>query len=566
MAARVSTVAFAGIEVMPIDVQVHVSAGANAFTVVGLPDKAVGESRERVRAALTAMGIAPPPKRIIVNLAPADVLKEGSHYDLPIALGLLAAMGVLPAERLQGVLALGELALDGALTRVAGVLPAALHAARHGLEVICPQACGGEAAWAGDAAQGHRVVAAPTLLALVNHLRGRQRLAPPVPKLADDDGKALPDLFDVKGQEGARRALEVAAAGGHNLLMIGPPGAGKSMLAARLPGLLPELSAPEALEISMIQSLSGGLPDGRITRRRPFRDPHHSASLAALVGGGSRALPGEVSLAHHGVLFLDELPEFSRAALEALRQPLEAGRIAVARAAAHVVYPARFQLVAAMNPCRCGLAGTALPGGMRYECPRGPRCAAEYRAKISGPLLDRLDLVIEVPPVRAADLALPPPAESSAAVAQRVAAARARQRRRLEALAGADGDAAPGTAVADAPSPAGVTAGATMARATMADATWPQTSGACNAQADGKLLAEIATPDAEGRALLARAAERLGLSARGWHRVLRVARTLADLDDSDTVRRLHIAEALAWRHSGLGGNGATGAQRLAAVA
>jgi magnesium chelatase family protein len=512
MAARVGTVAFSGIDVMPIDVQVHMTSAANAFLVVGLPDKAVGESRERVRAALAALGIALPAKRIIVNLSPADVAKEGSHYDLPIALGLLAAMGVLESDTLSGCVALGELALDGGLTKVAGVLPAALHAAQRKLTIICPEESGGEAAWAGDRSQGHKVIAAPNLLALVNHLRGLQRLPQPEPKLEEETRARLPDLIDVKGQEGARRALEVAAAGGHNLLMIGPPGAGKSMLAARLPGLLPPLSAQEALEVSMIQSLSGGLPDGRLTRRRPFRDPHHSASLAALVGGGTRAKPGEVSLAHHGVLFLDELPEFSRPALEALRQPLETGRISVARVQAHVTYPARFQLVAAMNPCRCG--NLANPG---RACLRAPRCGAEYQSKLSGPLLDRLDLVIDVPPVKPADLALPPPSEDSAAVAQRVAAARNRQRERFIKLV------------------------------TESDTVVP----ACNSQADGTLLNEIATPDAEGRALLTRAAERLGLSARGWHRVLRVARTLADLDDSDSVRRLHIAEALAWRHSGL---------------
>ena len=525
MAARIRTVAFHGIDVMPIDVQVQVASGANGFAVVGLPDKAVGESRERVRAALTALGIALPAKRIIVNLSPADVAKEGSHYDLPIALGLLTALGVVDAERIAGFVALGELALDGALTRVAGVLPAALHAARHGLAIICPEICGGEAAWAGDRLAGHKVVAAPNLLALINHLRGSAHLPVPEPKLETADAAALPDLSDVKGQEGARRALEVAAAGGHNLLMIGPPGAGKSMLAARLPGLLPELTAQEALEISMRRSRAGGLPEGRLTRRRPFRDPHHSASLPALVGGGARARPGEVSLAHHGVLFLDELPEFARTALEALRQPLETGRISVARANAHVTYPARFQLVAAMNPCRCGHLGDA-----QRACTRAPRCGADYQAKLSGPLLDRLDLVIDVPPVRPADLALPPPSEDSAAVAQRVAIARTRQRARFAAL-----------------------------KLDNEETNLP----ACNAQADGALLAEIATPDAEGRALLTRAAERLGLSARGWHRVLRVARTLADLDDSDQIRRLHIAEALAWRHPGNGMSAPP--QRLAAV-
>ena len=348
MVARIKTVAFQGIDVLPIDVQVQVTSGAPLFLVVGLADKAVGESRERVRAALAALGLALPPERIVVNLAPADVAKEGSHYDLPIAIALLTAMGVLPAEEMAQCLALGELALDGALLPVAGVLPAAIAANAMGLGIICPAACGGEASWSGIA----RIVAAPSLLSLINHLKGSQVLARPEAKLAEDATR-YPDLVDIKGQESAKRALEVAAAGGHNLLMIGPPGAGKSMLAARLPGLLPPLEPDEALEVSMIQSLAGALQDGRLTRRRPFRDPHHSASLAALVGGGLKVRPGEVSLAHHGVLFLDELPEFSRAALEALRQPLELGRVSVARANAHVSFPARVQLVAAMNPCLC---------------------------------------------------------------------------------------------------------------------------------------------------------------------------------------------------------------------
>ena len=500
MVARARTVAFQGIEVVDVDVQVQMAAGMPVFTVVGLPDKAVGESRERVRAALGALGLALPPDRITVNLAPADLLKEGSHFDLPIALALLAEMGVLPAEEVGGYLALGELALDGRVSPVVGVLPAALHASAAELGVVCPAAQGGEAAWAG----GAEVLAPETLLALVNHFKGSQVLSPPEPRVAEIAGAVL-DLRDIKGQETAKRALEIAAAGGHNLLMIGPPGAGKSMLAQRLPGLLPPLTPAEALEVSMIHSVAGQLEGGRLLRQRPFRDPHHSASLPALVGGGLKARPGEVSLSHLGVLFLDELPEFARATLEALRQPLETGRVSIARANAHVTYPARVQLVAAMNPCRCGhLDDPAL------ACSRAPKCAQDYQAKISGPLFDRIDLHVEVPAVSAADLSLPPPAEGTEAVAARVAAARDRQGARFEAVEAAQ-------------------------------------RPRCNAEADGKLLEEIAAPDREGRALLTQAAEKMKLSARGYHRVLRVARTIADLDAGTGVRRPHVAEALSYR-------------------
>ena len=531
MQARVRTVAFQGINVLPVDVQVMIAPGNIAFAMVGLADKAVGESRERVRAALRALGLALPPQRLTVNLSPADLAKEGSHYDLPIALGVLAAMGVIGKEALAGYVALGELALDGTLSRVPGVLPAAVFAASTGRGLVCPAACGGEAAWAGlgGAANDEErpsILAAPSLLALINHLRGQQTLPPPQAQLAED-GASYPDIAEIKGQETAKRVLEVAAAGGHNFLMIGPPGSGKSMLAQRLPGLLPPLQADEALEASMVRSLAGDLGDGKLSKTRRFRDPHHSATLQALIGGGARARPGEVSLAHHGVLFLDELPEFSRAALEALRQPLETGRVTVARANAHVTYPARFQMIAAMNPCRCGHLMDA-----SQNCGRAPRCGTDYQGKLSGPLLDRIDLCIDVPKVSASDLALPPPGERSADNAARVAAARAVQRDRLAALD------AKGKLVEIEPEP---TAGL------LADLARGWCKPRCNADTDGALLATIAEPDAEGRALLSRAAERLGLSARAWHRTLRVARTLADLDGAESVRRLHIAEALSYR-------------------
>ena len=501
MVARVNTVAFQGMRVIDVDVQVQMASGLPAFTVVGLPDKAVTESRERVRAALDAMGLALPPSRITVNLAPADLLKEGSHFDLPIALGLLVAMKVLPGDEIAGYTALGELALDGGLTAVAGVLPVAIHALGQDRGLICPAAQGGEAAWA----EGLDILAPESLLALINHFKGSQVLSPPEPA-AVAAAQAVPDLMDIKGQETAKRALEVTAAGGHNLLMIGPPGAGKSMLAQRLPGLLPPLDPTEALEVSMIHSLAGQLDGGKILRQRPFRDPHHSASLVALAGGGLRAKPGEVSLSHMGVLFLDELPEFPRQTLESLRQPLETGRVTIARANAHVTYPARVQLVAAMNPCRCGHLDDA-----SLACPQAPRCALQYQSKISGPLFDRIDLHVDVPAVDAADLTLPPPAEGSAEVAARIAAARDRQRARFAQPAREEGR--------------------------------PRS----NAEADGTLLEEIAAPDPEGRDLLTEAAARLKLTARGYHRVLKVARTLADLAAEDQVRRLHIAEALSFR-------------------
>lgn len=498
MVSIVSTVAYLGLEARSVEVQCQIAPGMVAFAVVGLPDKAVAESRERVRAAISSLGLALPPKRITINLSPADLPKEGSHYDLPIALALLAAMGLVDAETLSHYVVVGELGLDGKVAGSPGVLLAALHASARGMGLICPSAQGPEAAWAGQV----EIVAAPDLLALLNHLKGQSHLRPPELAIVREP-VAGPDLKMVKGQETAKRALEIAAAGGHNLCMTGPPGAGKSLLASCLPGILPELTPAEALEVSMISSVAGNLEGGRLVRTRPFRSPHHSASMPALVGGGVRVRPGEVSLAHLGVLFLDELPEFQRVVLDSLRQPLETGEVSVARANNHVTFPANFQLVAAMNPCRCGHLGDAA-----LACSRAPRCAADYQAKISGPLLDRIDLHVEVQAVSAADLVLPPPAEGSAEVAGRVKLARQIQDARLK------GEKA-----------------------------------RTNAELDGEMLKNWATPDEAGQKLLAQAAEAMRLSARGYTRILRVARTIADLAGAETVGRIHVAEALSYRRT-----------------
>ncbi|MDR6816024.1 magnesium chelatase family protein [Neorhizobium sp. 2083] len=503
MVARVSTVAFQGIEGVPVDVQVMVGPGKINMHIVGLPDKAVAESRERVQAALHASGLAMPPKKITVNLAPADLPKEGSHFDLPIALALMAALGAVPADALAGYVVIGELNLDGTLAPVAGALPAAIAANALGKGLICPADSGAEAAWAGA---DINIIAPRSLIALANHFRGTQVISRPQPAIRALPAN-LPDLVDIKGQESAKRALEVAAAGGHNLLMVGPPGSGKSMLAARLPSILPPLSAAELLEVSMIHSIAGQLSGGKLSDRRPYRTPHHSATMAALVGGGLRARPGEASLAHHGVLFLDEFPEFTPQVLDALRQPLETGECIIARANHRVSYPASIQLVAAMNPCRCGMAGE--PG---HSCARGPKCMSDYQGRISGPLMDRIDIRIDVPAVSAADLIRPMPAERSADVARRVAAARERQRERFE------------------------------------HAGFPRVL--TNARCSTALIEKIAEPDPGGLQLLRDAAEKLKFSARGYHRILKVARTLADLDGKDTVGRIHLAEAISYRMVG----------------
>ncbi|WP_299618216.1 YifB family Mg chelatase-like AAA ATPase [uncultured Tateyamaria sp.] len=500
MVSRAYTVAFQGVDAREVEVQCAMTPGMPAFSIVGLPDKAVSEARDRVRAALTAMSIALPSKRITINLSPADLPKEGSHFDLPIAMALLAALGILPDDAVEGTVALGELSLDGTLVPVLGALPAAMAAAEQDRSLLCPAGSGAEAAWV-DATS---VIAAKSLGAVVRHFTGQAPLEPAqAGQIASSTG--LPDLRDVKGQERAKRALEIAAAGRHHLLMVGTPGSGKSMLAARLPGILPPLSAMEALETSMIHSLAGLLDAGGISMDRPFREPHHTASMAAIIGGGRGAKPGEASLAHNGVLFMDEFPEFPRTVLETLRQPIETGEVMIARANNHVKYPCRFMLVAAANPCKCGYLSDPA-----RACGRAPACGDDYMGRISGPLMDRFDLRVDVPPVSFADLDLPPTGDSTATVATRVATARKVQ-----------------------------------------TARFAETALRCNADLSGAALDDWATPDAEGRALLTKVAERFGLSARGYHRVLRVARTIADLDGAEAVQKPHVAEAVSYRVAAL---------------
>lgn len=501
MVTRAYTVAFEGIEARMVEVQCSLSPGIPSFSIVGLPNKAVSEAKDRVRAALGALAIGLPAKRITINLSPADLPKDGSHYDLPIALSLLSAIGAIEPTELDKIVSLGELSLDGRLVPVTGALPSAMAAATRDLDLICPRDCGSEAAWVG----GTKVLAPDSLLSVVQHFKGRRPLPPAEPKEVNDQVDFL-DLQDVKGQERAKRALEIAAAGRHHLLMVGPPGSGKSMLASRMPGILPDMMPEEALETSMVHSLAGLLESHGITRTRPFRAPHHTASMAAIVGGGRGAKPGEISLAHNGVLFMDEFPEYARAVLETLRQPIEEGQVTVARANAHVRYPSRFLLIAAANPCRCGYMTEA-----DKACGRAPICGNEYLGRISGPLLDRFDLRVEIPPVSFSDLDTAPSGETSASVKQRVVAARQLQASRYRSFEDVR----------------------------------------LNADAEGKLLDQVAPLNSEARTYLLKAAEKFGLSARGYHRVLRVAKTIADLAEAEHISRDHIAEAVSFRLIGI---------------
>jgi magnesium chelatase family protein len=496
MVAKVKTFAFLGTKALNVDAQVRISAGRANFSIVGLADKAVAESKERVRAAIGSLGLALPFENITVNLAPADLVKEGSHFDLPIAVGLLIEMGALKQEDVREFYVLGELSLDSAINKINGILPAAIEASAQDCGIICPAKCGTEARWAGD---DLAILAPENLLQLVNHFKGLQILSDPVLDLQRQEIK-YPDLIDIKGQQSAKRALEIAAAGGHNMLMMGPPGTGKSMLASRLVGITPPPDTAEMLEINMIHSISGNVEDGNLISARPFRDPHHSCSMPSMVGGGTKARPGEVSLAHKGILFLDELAEFPRQVLDSLRQPIENGNITISRVQSHVNYPADFQLVAAMNPCRCGYLGE---GGR--ECTRAPKCGQDYQAKISGPLMDRMDIIIQVPQI---DIFAPESevGESSAAVLSRVKNARDVQKKRYE-------DAA----------------------------------NSLNSRANGQILEKYTKIDDESTAMLKKAIEKMGISIRGYNRILRVARTIADLDGKENIEQDHLMEAISYR-------------------
>lgn len=498
MLSQFTTVAFQGIQAVPVNIQVQIGNGLPAFTIVGLADKTVAESRERIRSALVSIGLSLPPKRITVNLSPADMQKEGSHFDLPIAICILISLGIIPSDTTDRYIALGELSLSGELLPVNGVLPAAFYAAAIGKKVICPANNGPEAAWCST----NGVMAPASLAQLIAALKGEIILETP-PQITQQHKIVATDLSTIKGQETAKRALEITAAGGHNMLMIGSPGAGKSLLASCLPGILPDLTSQEALDVSMIHSLAGLLENGAVLRQRPYRAPHHSASMPSLVGGGLKSKPGEISLAHKGVLFMDELPEFQRATLEALRQPLENGYVTVSRANAHITYPADVQFIAAMNPCKCGYAME-----IEKNCGKQPKCTSDYQSRISGPLLDRIDIKVYMNSVDLSVFRDKASSEDSAAVRNRVIQARERQIDRSKRLG---------------------------------------LNFSINANIPQSHIQEICKLSPEIEEYFFNVAQKIGLSARSLFRTLKVARTIADLEGCDDIQKSHLAEAFAYR-------------------
>jgi magnesium chelatase family protein len=497
MVARVGTFAFNGIEAIDIDVQCQIASGMSNFHIVGLADKAVAESRERIRAVFSSLGLSFPFQRVVINLSPADINKEGSHFDLPIILSLLTAMKLLPQDRIAEYYCMGEISLDGSIVGVSGILPAAIASATAGKGIICPRENAQEALWASSDLE---VLSAKHILDIINHFKGSLLLS--TPKLEDRPPlPSYPDFKDVKGQEIAKRAAEIAASGGHNILMVGPPGSGKSMIASRIPGIMPDLTSKDILETSMLYSVSGGLREGKLVTARPYRSPHHNASMPAMVGGGSKAKPGEISLAHNGILFLDELPEFPRQVIDSLRQPLETKEISVSRVKSHVTYPANFQLIAAMNPCKCGYLDDA-----SRACSKAPKCANEYQMKLSGPLLDRIDIHVEVPAQNPMQAYNKKNSESSVAIKRRVVAADEIQKERYK-----------------------------------------NTNVKNNSEIEGEDIEKFCVMEDAAKDILAKGTEKLNLSMRGHTRVLRVARTIADLDNSEIIQKKHIAEALSYR-------------------
>lgn len=501
MVSEINTVTFNGINTVDVNVQVSISPGLPAFNIVGLPDKTIAESKERIRAALNSIALAMPPKRVVINLAPADLMKEGSHFDLPIMMGILVGLNVIPAEAIENFIVIGELGLNGQILPVNGILPAAIKAATKNMGIICPQENGSEALWSGN----DSIIAAPNLLSLINHFKGTSYITPPSPVELTHEivtNKHL-DFKDVIGQETTKRILEIAAAGNHNVLMVGAPGAGKSMLAARMPSILPPMSPEEILETSMIYSVMGEIKNGQLNYTRPFRAPHHSASQVAIVGGGhsKRIMPGEISLAHNGILFLDELPEFSRAIIDSLRQPLETKEISISRASSFVKYPANFQLIAAMNPCRCGYLNQP-----NQQCSKAPKCGEEYQNKISGPIIDRFDLFVEVHTIPEYEHGLVAKNETSEEIKHRVTKARLFQKERFK-----------------------------------------NASYKTNSSLDGDLLYSNTKIDDDSKNLLNSFAKKMSISMRSYNRILKVSRTIADLEQKDHIEKHHISEAISYR-------------------
>ncbi|MDR0571259.1 MAG: YifB family Mg chelatase-like AAA ATPase [Rickettsiales bacterium] len=500
MVAKIRTFTFIGLETVDVNVEVKLSSGIVLFNIVGLPDKAVNEAKERIRASINSINLSFPAQRLVINLSPADLNKEGSYLDLPMALGLLVEMGVISQESVSNYVVLGELSLDGTINSVSGILPAAIGANKRGLGIICPKSCGSEALLAN---KNIEVIAATNLLELIDCIKGVKKAEKPTPKKLVQT-ESYPDFKDIYGQHLARRAAEITAAGGHNLIMVGPPGTGKSMIAERIPGILPDLTPEEVLEVNVINSVAGKLNDGKFSTLRPFLSPHHSCSMPAMVGGGSKPKPGQITLAHNGVLFLDELPEFTSQVLDSLRQSIETGKVSIARATQHITYPANFQLVAAMNPCKCGYYNND-----KKQCKRAPFCAKEYQNKISGPLLDRFDIFVDVGLIDIfAEKQKLGDAEGTAEIKKRVCKARNIQLKRYENL-----------------------------------------KYKLNAKISSSEMNEFIKLDENGEKLMIYANKKYNFSIRGYNKIIRVARTIADLAGKENINEDHVAESLLFRQT-----------------